>query len=512
MSQIDNRRLAKNTIMLYGRTAFTLIISLFTSRLTLQALGVDNYGISNAVGGVIALLEIVSGSMESSISRYITFELGHGDFNKLKRTFSTAVNIQLILGLIVVMIAETVGVWFLNAKMNIPAGRMVAANWVLQCAIITFFVSITQVPYSACVIGHEKMSFFAVLGISRSVLRLIIVCLLFVLPYDKLIMMSILLLMAHVIIQLVQRFYCIRFFQECEYSFVIDKSLLGEMMGYTSWNFLTNGAWVLSNQGVNVLINLFFGVAYNAARGVAVSLEAVVKKFVNDFMMAMNPQITKSYAAGDFEEMNMLVCRGTRFAYYLMLVFALPLLFEAYNVLHLWLGVVPDYSVLFFRLSVIGTLIVILGQTSVTAVMASGDIKWYCIIITIITIFVTPLTYLFYKLGYPVEISYVIFIITYGINDIVRLVLMKKIWGFPILLYVRETLIPVILVTILSFILPLIIRYVLDDSIVRFILTIIVSFFSSIIVIYSVGLKKSEKELIVGKALQYISKDKLRKF
>ena len=511
MSQIDNRRLARNTIMLYSRTAFGLFISLLTSRVVLQALGIEDYGINSAVAGIVALLEIVTGSLEYSISRFITFEIGHGNTSKLRRIFSTSFNIQLILAIAILLLAESVGVWFLNSQMNIPAGRMEAANWVLQCTFISFFVTLTQIPYSACIIGHEKMSAYAYFSIASSVLRLVVVYLLFISPYDKLVTLATLNLVVSVGIRFAQRYYCSLKFAECKYSFALDKDLLKEMTKFTSWNFLTNGVWILSSQGINILINIFYGVTFNAARGVANALEGIVKKFVNDFMTAMNPQITKSYAAGEHDEMNRLICRGTKFAYYLMYILALPLFFEANFVLNLWLGLVPDYAVFFFRLTIIGTLIVLLGQTGSTAVMATGKIKWYCILTSILTGTVAPLTYLFYKLGAAVEISYIIFIVVYALNVIMKLFIMRNLWSFPIKMYLKETIKPITLVTALSTLPSFILWLCLSEGIIESSVVILVSILSAIIIIYMFGLSTSEKELITNKTIAVLHLQKENK-
>lgn len=494
MSQINNQKIARNTLMLYGRTAFTLLISLITSRVTLHALGVENYGIISAVGGIIALFEIVTGSLSNSISRFITFELGHGDQNRLSRIFSTSMNIQIGIGIFILIIAEPIGIWFLNSQMNIPEGRMVAANWVLQCTFVSFFISLTQTPYSASIIGHEKMSVYAYFSVIGAILRLGIVYLLYVSPYDKLITISILGLIVSVSLRFAQRIYCKRNFSECHYTLLFDKDLMKEMTGFASWGVLTNGVWIVNNQGVNILINVFFGVTFNAARGLALSLEGVIMKFVNDFMMAMNPQITKSYAAGEINEMNRLICRGTRFAYYLMLVMSLPLLFEAYEVLYLWLGMVPEHTVTFFRLSIIGTMVVLLGQTGVTASMATGRIKWYTIIISLISAFMLPITYLTYELGGPVEMSYYMFIATYAICDVVRLFIMKKLWGFPISMYIKETIIPICLVTSISIIIPCLLNILLQEGIQKTIAVFVCAPISVITTVYLIGLKRAERE------------------
>lgn len=505
MSQVDNRRLAKNTIMLYGRTAFSMLISLITSRVTLRVLGVDNYGINDAVGAAIGMFSVVSGSLSASIGRFITFELGRGDIDKLKSIFSTSLNIQLVMGLVIILLGETLGVWFLNTQMNIPAERMTAANWVLQFAIWSFFIGLTQVPYGACIMAHEKMNVYAWFSIIESVFRLIIVYLLYISPYDKLITLSFLGFMVSLGIRIAQRIYCTRTFAECHYQFILEKRLLKEMTGFAGWSFLTNTAWIFNTQGVNILINIFFGVTFNAARGVANSIQRVVTRFYGDFMLALTPQITKSYAAGELDEMNRLVCRGARFSYFLMFTLSLPFMFEAYQVLYLWLGLVPDYSVTFFRLSMIAELITLLGQTGVTSCMATGRIKWYTIIITAVGFLVFPLTWIAYKMGLPVESTYIIYIVVYALLDIIRLYIMRHLWGFPIMMYVRETFIPVVLVTSLAVVIPWAMYHEIPDSILKSFVVMSASVICAVLSVLFVGLKKNERQMLSEKAKVVIS-------
>ena len=506
MSHVDNKRIAKNTMMLYGRTLFMLFISLFTSRVTLQALGVNNYGIQSAVGGVMAMFSIVSGSLSKSISRYITFELGHGDKDKLNRIFCTSLNIQLLIGFLIIILGETIGVWFLNTKMNIPADRMTAANWVLQFSIWSFFIGLTQVPYGACIVGHERMSVFAYFGILNAVLKLVIVYLLYISPFDKLISFAALGFIVSIGMRMAQRIYCIRHFDECHYRLIFDKELMKNMSGFAGWSFLTNTAWIFNTSGLNILINIFFGVSFNAARGLAGSIEGHIKKFYNDFMTAINPQITKSYAAGQLDDMHKLVCRGTRLSYLLMFTLTLPFMFEAYVVLYLWLGQVPDYTVLFFRLSAIAQLVTLLGQTGVTACMATGNIKWYTIIITSVGFLVFPLTWIAFKLGMPVESSYIIYIIIYALLDYIRLLIMKRLLDFPIMMYVRDTLIPVLKVTIISIILPLLLYNTLEPSILKSLFVIVISLLCASATSYYVGLNENERLFVISKANSFLHK------
>lgn len=289
-----------------------MLITLYTSRVILEHLGVDDYGIYNVVGGVVAMFSVISSALSSSISRFITFELGKGDIKRLTTIFSTSVNIQLGLSAIILLIGETVGIWFINNKMNIPADRLVAANWVLQCSLLTFCINLISVPYNSSIIAHEKMSAFAYISIFEATLKLLICYILIISPIDKLILYSLLMLAVALLIRLVYGFYCARNFEECRYHIVDDKKILREMTGFASWSFFPNVAWIFNTQGVNILINLFFGVALNAARGIASQVESAVMMFVRYFTTALNPQITKYYASGEKEQMFLLIMRMRR--------------------------------------------------------------------------------------------------------------------------------------------------------------------------------------------------------
>jgi O-antigen/teichoic acid export membrane protein len=355
----DNGRIAKNTLLLYMRTILVMLVSLFTSRVVLSALGGDDYGIYNVVGGVVAMFTVVSGALSASISRFITFELGRNDIEKLKRIFSTSINIQIGISLLILLLGETIGVWFLNYKMNIPVERLDAANWVLQCSLITFIINLISVPYNAAIIAHEKMSAFAYISILEVILKLLIVYLLYISMWDKLIVYSSLLVLVAIIIRMVYGVYCNRCFVETRYLLVYDRALIKNMTSFAGWGFFTNTAYMFNTQGINILINMFFGVGVNAACGITMQVEAAIMKFVNDFTTALNPQITKSYAMNDFDTMNKLVIRGAKFSYFLLFILSLPILIETDYILGLWLEEVPEHTVAFVRLAIIGTMITI---------------------------------------------------------------------------------------------------------------------------------------------------------
>ena len=502
----NTRRIAKNTLVLYVRTLFTMLVSLYTSRVILNTLGVSDFGIINVVGGVVGMFSVISNSLSSSISRFITFELGHGNFNKLRLIFSTSVNIQIGISLIIVILAECIGVWFINHKLNIPEGRLIAANWVFQCSLLSFVIGLISVPYNACIIAHERMSAFAYISILETILKLVIVYMLFISPYDKLISYSILFVIVAIIIRLIYGWYCHNHFAESHYKFVYDKSLIKEMSGFAGWSFFGNGAYMLNTQGVDMLINIFFGVTLNAAKGVASQVQNAVMQFVGNFTVALNPQITKSYASGDREYMNKLVCRGARFSYFLLLIFTVPIVCEADYILHLWLKTVPEYAPIFLRLMLFGTLMTLLGNTMLTAIFATGKIRKYQLAVTIVGCFVFPLTWLAFRMGLPPETTYYIYIVIYFLLVFVRLYIAKGLLKFPVQLYLFDVVFRVVIVSVVAFIVPLIVIRYFEPGFLRLCISCIVGLCSSLLTINILGLEKSEREMLYKKTSYLLSK------
>lgn len=502
----SNKRIAKNTLLLYFRTLFIMLVTLYTSRVVLNTLGVTDYGIYNVVGGVVMMFSVISSSLSSSISRFITYELGHGDFEKLKRIFSTSVNIQIGISVLILVLAEIFGVWFLNAKMNIPAERLTAANWVLQCSLLSFIINLISVPYNACIIAHERMSAFAYISILEAVLKLAVVYMLLVSSYDKLATYAVLLVAVALIIRMAYSLYCRRHFEESRYKFVYDKPLVKEMTGFAGWNFFGSSAYMLNTQGVDMLINIFFGVMLNAARGIATQVQNAVMQFVNNFTIAVNPQITKSYAAGEMEYMYKLVCRGARFSYFLLFLFVVPIVCEADYILRLWLKIVPEHAPTFLRLTLFGSLMMLLGNSMLTAISATGNIRRYQLWVTIVGCLVFPLTWIAFKLGSPPETTYVIFIVIYFLLVFVRLYIAKGLLNFPVRLYMTDVMLRISMVSAISFILPLLVICNMEEGFFRLCLTCIVSLLSTALTIWVLGLQKSERRKIANKIQSIVSR------
>lgn len=500
----NNKRIAKNTLYLYFRTILVMLVSLYTSRVVLDTLGVTDYGIYNVVGGVVAMFGMIAGALSNSVSRFITFELGRGDVEKLKRIFSTSINIQVAISLIIILLGETAGLWFLNSKMNIPMERMYAANWVLHCSLLAFAVNLISIPYNAAIIAHERMAVFAYVSLLEVCLKLAIVYLLYISPWDKLIFYSVLLVAVAVCIRLVYGIYCNQNFTETRYVPVHDHGIVKEMSSFAGWSFLTNTAYLFNTQGINILINLFFNVGVNAARGIATQVEGALMQFVNNFTTALNPQITKLYASGRMQEMNRLVIRGAKFSFLMALLICLPVVMEAEYALHLWLVEVPDHTVAFVRLAIIGTMIDRLGNTGYTACMATGNIKRYVIWITSVGCLGFPLTYVVYYMGAAAEMAYVVYICVYiGVTG-VRLWIMRGLLHFPVWDFIREVVFKIFLVSALSLILPLAVVYYIPQSFVRFALSVVVSLLSVVSVTYMFGLTMNERKKVTAKAVSII--------
>ncbi len=509
MSQTsDNtKRIAKNTLLLYVRMLFTMAVSLFTSRVILNTLGVEDYGINNVVGGIVTMFSVLSGSLSASISRFITFELGKGNMQRLKTVFSSGVNIQLGMSILIIVLSEAVGIWFLNTMMNIPAERLDAANWVFQCAILTFVLNLLSVPYNAAIIAHEKMSAFAYISVVEVSLKLIIVYMLTVSPFDRLKTYAVLLLCVGAIIRLIYGIYCQRHFEECAYHLVFDKPVLREMTSFAGWNFLGNGAYLLNTQGVNILMNMYFGVAVNAARGVATQVDAAMKQFVNNFTTAVNPQITKSYAQCDLSYMHKLVCRSAKFSAFVMLFLAVPIILETNTILTIWLKTVPEYAAIFLQWIVISSFVdTVLANCLVTSMFATGNIKRYQIIVTTVGCLVFPLSWLAFAVGMEPQVGYIIYFIIYTILLFVRLWLLEDMVKLPVMMYVKEVLYKVMPVMAIAFAVPSLLRFTMEEGAVRLIAVCAVSVVVTTITEYRLGLTSQERTFVLGKVRQIISK------
>lgn len=492
----NNKRIAKNTVLLYFRTIFVMLVALYTSRVVLQVLGVDDYGIYNVVGGLVSMFTIISGSLSAAITRFITFSLGKDNMNKLSRVFATSIHIQIMLFLLLAIIAETIGLWFLNYEMIIPSDRLKAANICFQLSILTFGLNLWSIPYNALIIAHEKMTAFAIFGIADVVSKLVIALLIVFSSYDKLVIYASLMLISAFLMRFVYMIYCTRNFKESHYHFCLDRTLLKEMFSFAGWNFFGAASGQLMVQGVNLVVNTFFGVAVNAARGIATQVENAVVQFVNNFATALNPQITKKYAKGDMDYMLNMVNMGARYTYYMFLFIAVPIFFEANQLLSIWLHNVPEYTISFVRLTLILSLIGSLSNTMVTAMLATGKIKKYQLIVGGLGMLVLPISWICFKLGMKAETAYIVNIIIYVFQLIARLVLMRQMIGLSIRDFFKDVIFRAILITISSLIIPNIIVAYFSPSLLRMFSLFVVWLIIEPFIMYIIGLNKQEKNLV----------------
>lgn len=495
----NSKRIAKNTMMLYIRMLLLMAVTLYTSRVVLKALGVNDFGIYNVVGGVVTMFSILSNSLSSAISRFITYELGKENFTKLKNIFSTAVTIQITLAVAITLIAEIVGLWFLNTKMNIPTERMEAANWTFQFSVITFVINLISVPYNAAIIAHEKMSAFAYISILEALLKLSIAFLIIISPIDKLIFYACLICIISLIIRLIYGHYCKSHFKECTYSFYWDKDLLKQMFGFAGWNFIGSSSALLRDQGGNILINLFFGPAVNAARGIAFQVNTATQNFIASFTMALNPQITKSYASNNYDYMMKLVFKGARFSFYLLLILTLPIFLNTNYILKLWLGIVPEHTIQFIRLILVFTLSESISQPLITAQHATGKIKNYQIIVGGLQMLNLPIAYLALKNGAIPETIFFVAIAISQICLITRLWMMKTSINLSILGFYSKVYLNILKVSLVAIILPIGLSIYKSDSITFFIMSSIVTIVYTFLCIFFIGCDKEEQMLALTK-------------
>ena len=506
----NNKRIAKNTLLLYFRMLFMMVVSLYTSRVILNALGVEDFGIYNVVGGVVAMFSVISGSLSAAISRFITYELGKGDQGKLNKIFSASVTIQLLLSLIIVILIESVGVWFLNAKMTIPEARMTAANWVLQFSIITFVVNLISVPYNAAIIAHERMSAFAYISILEAVCKLAIAFLIMVSPMDKLIFYAILMCAVSIIVRFTYGHYCKKHFTECTYRFHWDKDILMKMFGFAGWNFIGASSAVLRDQGGNIVLNMFFGPSVNAARGIANQVNSAITGFVQNFMTALNPQITKSYASGDREYMMTLIFQGARLSFYMLLLLSLPVLVNTHYILVIWLKLVPEHAVLFVQLILVFAMCESISNPLVTAMLATGKIRNYQLIVGSLQMMNLPLSYLCLRLGCMPESVLMVAICISQCCLAARLYLLRKMIGLSSIQYMKKVYLNVVAVSLCSVVIPCIMANYIHESFISFVVLSLIAMACTIAVEFYIGCNQKERAFVISKVGKLAQKVKRR--
>ena len=491
----NNKRIAKNTIMLYIRMFISMLVGLYTSRVVLATLGVEDYGIYGVVGGVVGMMGFLNASMSGATSRFLTFELGKGDKERLAKTFSSALIVHIGIAIVVLILAETVGLWFLSNKLNIPAERMQAAHWVYQLSILSAMFGITQVPYNAAIIAHEKMDVYAYVEILNVSLKLLIVYLLCIGNFDKLILYASLMLAVSILIMMVYRIYAIRHFPEAHFHWIWDKTYLRPLLSFSGWDLYGNACVIARQQGTNFLINIFYGVVFNAASGIATTVQGTISGLAFNIILAFRPQIIKQYAKGNVEDMSKLVGNAVCFTTILFGCMSIPLILETHYIMKAWLGVIPEKSEIFCQILLIASFLGLLNNIWNTCIHATGKIKEISIFSGTFFLISLPIIYVVFQFKAPVESAYLVFILSIVFVNVSNLLIIKKKIPKLKLNFVFLNYIKVIIVLMASYYITSLFKAQMQETFIRllvdcFICWIIV-FASSFIFILNQKQKKS---------------------
>lgn len=506
MSTDSNKRMAKNTMYLYIRTFVSVLISFYTSRKILEALGIEDFGIFNVVGGVISMLSFLNGSMSVATQRFLTVELGKNDHEGYNRVFNMAILIHIILAMFVLIVAETVGLWFVNVHLNIPSERIYAANWVFQAAILSAILGILQTPYNASIIAHEHMHICAYVGLGDAFGKLVLVLFLSTYPYDRLLIWGFLLFILQFIAAQIYRIYCIHKFDECKLRLVWDKSSFYSMVCFTGWNMFGTIAWLLKDQGGNILMNLFGGPIINAARGVSYQVTSAIQNLTGNFQNAVTPQLTKNLAANHSEAAYRLLCQSSKISYYLLFIIVLPVALEIDFILDIWLIEVPPMAPLFTRIIIVEALLSTLGSPMITALMATGNIKWYQIVVGGILLLNIPISYILLHNGLSITTPLIVSVLLILLADVIRVIFCKYQIGLSLKLYTQLVIVPITIVTLLSLLLPLGLNMYMQEGWRRLLFTCFISVIMATGVIYTLGLTVSERKFIMSLLRQRIKR------
>ena len=485
----------------------SMIISLYTSRVVLNELGVEDFGVYNVVGGVVLMLGFVNSAMAASTQRFLTFEIGKNDKGQLRKVFLMSVTIHLIIAILILIVAETIGIWFVDSYMNIPYSRMHSALWVYHLSVFSFVIMVLSVPYNALIIAHERMKTFALIGMLEVFMKLGVVVVLVFFDYDKLILYAALLFMISFVIRIIYGVYCNTQFEEARsYKLLWDKDLFISMGNFAGWNLLGVTAGLAYNQGVNILLNIFFGPMINASRGIAFQVQSAVNSFVYNFQVAVNPSITKLYAKGDTDASFKLVFSSSKFSFYLLLLLSMPLILETERVLILWLGIVPQYTVIFTRLVLIDILIGSISGSIQCLVQATGKIRKYQLIISGILLLNLPTSYLLLKIGYSPEYTIIISIVYSLIALFARLRILKNLTKFPVKEFIVSVLSRILLVSFIAGFIGVYLENSITESSWKFFYVGGMISLALIFSIFAIGLNVSERKLIKRQALKLINK------
>ena len=499
----DHSRVMRNTALLYFRMALMMCINLYTSRVVLQVLGVEDYGVFYVVWGLVYIFGFINDSMTASTQRFLTFELGTGNKQRLHEVFITSVHIHFLISLIVILLSETGGLWFLLEKMVIPEGRQTAALWCYQLSVVTAVAEVMSCPYQSVIIAREKMSAFAYISIVDAVLKLAIVGMLLLSDYDRLIVYAILYTCEKLLIRLIYNIYCTKHFEESRYRWFYDKSLFGKMSSFAGWSMFGNLAYVLYMQGPNMLLNVFFGPVANAAQAAASQAQGAIGQFSRNFQVAINPQITKSYASEQLKEMHLLIYRGSRLTFCLLLILCIPLMVETPTVLGLWLKEVPEGAVIFLRFLLVILLVQQTASPLITAIAATGKIRKYEMITGGLMLTIVPVAYIVLRMGGCPWSVFAVYLCIVVLTFVATLCITLPPIKLSLKEYFYNVLKPCAILLILSLIVPVMLKMLTGTGLLFSLLTIAATVISTGILCYTIGLDEGMRNLIKEKVQKW---------
>ena len=501
-----NKQIANNTIMLYIRMAVIMIVQLYTSRIILDALGISDYGLYNVVGGIVVMFGFINTTLSASTQRYITFELGGGDLEKLKSVFRSSIQLHIIIAILIAVVCEPVGLWLIFNKLQIPEGQLNTTIWVFQISIATFVMSVLTVPYNATIIAHERMSIYAYISVIEVLLKLASVYILLLVNNNRLIIYSLMGLFISSGIRSFYMMYCKKHFEESHYTHIVDKGQLKEMLNFSGWNLVAHIASVLNTQGLNILLNIFFGPTVNAARGIAVQVQVALNQFCTNFLVAVNPELTKSYAAGEYEKSISLMHRASKFGFYLLLMVTLPFFWEADAILGIWLKQVPQDTAIFIKILLLCLLIWAFTNPMTTVAYATGHIKRLNTVCGVIVVIALPISWLVLKQGSPAYSVFLVVLILEIISLIARMIIVRSVIHFSVTNFIKDVFVRSFVVALSSSILPCFLHYYLNQSIYHSIIVCVSAVLSVIISSFYLGMNSVERAFIISMVKLHISK------
>lgn len=498
------RKLAKNTVVLYGRLIVTMLIALFTSRIVLNALGVEDYGLYNVIGGVVTMLSIITSGLITSTQRYLSYELGNENPINLKKVFSVCFTTHILLAVISFVILESVGLWIVNNNLQIPDGRLGAANWIFQFSVIAFVFQIIVVPYSAAVISHERMTVYAYIGIFDAVIKLLIAYAIYISPIDRISLYGLLMMGISILNYVIYKYICNRDYEETNYTFVHDSSMFKKILSFSSWTMLGQGAMVFCNQSLNVLINMFHSVVANAALGIAQQVNAAIIGLTSNFFTAFQPQITKSYSSGEMQYFTKLVCLTSKISYFMILIVAIPIMMNIEPILKLWLGIVPPNTAIFCCVFVTSSIVNSIGNPFWTAIFANGNIKKLQILSTLLYLLCVIIAYIFFYNGCVAVVALLCKLVTDFFLTLLRVLQTRKLMPvFSYRMIFSNVIIPIIISSLLIVLSSYFSVGFMSTPLLRILITLINILFI-LCVLYTLGLNTYEKSMLNQYVKNYI--------